>query len=59
MRAVQVESALLLVPEADDGKGYPGRIRPGWYTRNQVAALLRKHKHDPDAIQFMADMLEE
>ncbi len=59
MLAVQVQSVLLIVPQADQAAAYPGGIRPGYYTRNQVVALLREHKDDPDAIQFIADMLEE
>lgn len=59
MLAKQAESNLLLVPETDDGGAYPGGIEPGYYTRNEVVALLREHKDNPSAIQFIADMLEE
>lgn len=48
-------SILLVIPE---GK-HPGNIEPNIYTRNETAALLREHKDNPDAIQFIADMLEE
>lgn len=53
---------LLLVPDyCPSGKErkYPGGIKPGSYTTNEVVALLRQHKHNPAAIQFLADMLEE
>jgi len=59
MESVQVKNALLVVPHADEGAAHPGGIRPGYYTRNQVVAVLREHKDDADAIQFIADMLEE
>ncbi len=51
----------LLVPEPDAEKRtvYPGGIQPGRYTHNAVVELLRKHKNDPEAIQFIADMMEE
>ncbi len=38
---------------------YPGQIKPGTYAVNDVVAMLRRFKHNPDAIQFIADMLEE
>ncbi len=56
------EKCLLVVPDycAHCGQTkYPGDIKPGAYTTNEVVALLRKHKHNPEAIQFIADMLEE
>jgi len=31
----------------------------GYFSVNQVVALLRKYKDNPDAVQFIADMLEE
>lgn len=51
----------LLIPdhETDQDEGYPGDIEPGIYSLNEVVELLRKHKGNPDAIQFIADMLEE
>lgn len=30
----------------------------GYFTINQIVALLRKYKNNPDAIHFIADMLE-
>ena len=51
---------MLIIPEYDEeNRFYPGDIQPGYYTRNEVAALLRRHKRDPEVIQFIADMLEE
>ncbi len=35
------------------------RVKPGVYQGNQVVELLREHKEDSEAIQFIADMLEE
>lgn len=31
----------------------------GNFSPNDFAYLLRKYKNDPDAIQFLADMMEE
>lgn len=31
----------------------------GYMTMNEIVDLLRKYKTNPDAIQFIADMLEE
>lgn len=53
---------LLVVPDhepGDEPEPYPCGIWPGKYSRNAVVALLRSHKHCPDAIQFIADMMEE
>ena len=31
----------------------------GEMSMNQIVELMRRHKNSPDAIQFIADMLEE
>lgn len=31
----------------------------GYMMMNDIVALLRKYKHDPDKVQFIADILEE
>jgi hypothetical protein len=31
----------------------------GYFTVNGIVKLLRKYKSEPNAIQFLADMLEE
>jgi hypothetical protein len=51
----------LLIPEYDleDPQPYPGDIQPGEYQGNEVVELLREHADDPEAIRFIADMLEE
>ena len=51
----------LLIPEYDpDGpKPYPGDIKPGVYEGNEVVELLPQHSANPEAIWFIADMLEE
>ncbi len=48
----------LLIPPDPGAKPYPGGIAPGFYHINDVVALLREHKHNPEAVQFIADMLE-
>jgi hypothetical protein len=54
-----VESALV-IPDYDPYKPepYPGDIKPGYYSKAQVRELLRKHKDNPEALQFIRDMLE-
>jgi hypothetical protein len=48
----------LNIPEHEnDGEKYPGGIKPGDYGREDVVKLLRDHKGDSEAIQFIADML--
>lgn len=49
----------LVIPELEEGETYPGSIQPGSYDDNEVVTLLRQHKQDPEAIQFIADMLEQ
>ncbi len=51
----------LLVPEhdPDHAQPYPGDIEPGLYSMSGLVALLRQHAENPDAIHFIADMLEE
>jgi len=51
---------ILIIPEYDPvtpGR-YPGDIKPGKYSETQVKALLKKHKSNPEALQFIRDMLE-
>ena len=53
--------ATLLIPDYDpyDPKTYPGDIKPGYYQQSQVNRLLKKHKDNPAALQFLRDILEE
>lgn len=52
---------ILVIPDYDpyEPKPYPGGIVPGEYTLSGLVELLRKHKNNPEAIQFIADLLEE
>ena len=34
-------------------------LENGYMTMNEIVDLLRKYKTNPDAIQFIAEMLEE
>ena len=42
----------------DTAEGYHG-VQPGYYTLNEVVQLLRDNKGNADAVQYIADMLEE
>ena len=48
----------ILIPDADQGCQPDHNITPGFYDRTGVVALMRHHKTNPDAIQFLADMME-
>lgn len=54
------QGRFLLIPDydEDDPQPYSGDINPGWYSQAEFVELLRRHKDNPDAIQFLADMLE-
>ena len=42
----------IFIPENDDIAEH------GYMTINQIVELLRKYKNEPEAVQFIADMLE-
>lgn len=49
----------LMIPDHEkDGDKYPGNILEGYYSFGALVKLLRLHKENPSAIQFIADMLE-
>jgi hypothetical protein len=51
--------AVLLIPEpASEGDPPTCGVMPGYYNAKQMLDLIEKHKASPDAIQFIADMLE-
>jgi hypothetical protein len=51
----------LLIPDYDpyNPKPYPREIKPGCYCEAKVKRLLKKHKDNPEALQFLRDMLED
>ncbi len=50
---------VLLVPDyEEDAETYPGDIKPGCYSHQEVIDLLRTHSNNPEAVRFLADMLE-
>jgi hypothetical protein len=51
---------MTIIPEYDpyNAKPYPGDIKPGRYRRSEIKKLLKKHKDNPEALQFIRDMLE-
>lgn len=53
------KDAVLLIPEPEDENApAPHGVAPGYYNPKQMLELLDQHKHNPDAIHFIADMLE-
>ena len=50
----------IIIPDYDpyNAKPYPGDIKPGCYRRSEIKKLIRKHKDNPEALQFPRDMLE-
>ena len=55
------ENTELIIPDYDpyDPKPYPGDIKPGSYSATKVKKLLKKHKGNPEALQFLQDKVEE
>ena len=51
----------LIIPAYDpyNPKPYPGDIKPGYYGEAKVKQLMKKHENNPEAIQFIQDILEE
>jgi len=51
----------LIIPDYDPSNPipYPGDIKPGYYSQAKVKKLLKKHKDNPEALQFLRNMLEE
>jgi hypothetical protein len=50
--------AVLLIPEPEAGELPAFGIKPGYYTRSGLLELVMQNRHNPDAIQFIAEMLE-
>ena len=50
----------IIIPDYDpyNPKPYPGDIKPGYYSKSEIKKLLKKHKNNPEALQFLRDMLE-
>jgi hypothetical protein len=58
---VSAVMCVLLIPEYDpeDSQPYPGDIQPEEYGGNEIVELLREYAENPEAIRFIADMMEE
>ena len=54
------DEAIVIIPDYDpyNTKPYPGDIKPGCYRRPEIKKLLKKHKDNPEALQFIRDMME-
>ena len=50
----------LIIPAYDPyyPKPYRGDIKPGTYSQAKVKKLLKKNKDNPEALQFLQDMME-
>lgn len=55
------ESKFLTIPDYDpiNPKPYPGDIKPGEYTMTEVKSLILANIRNPEALQFIRDMMEE
>ena len=51
---------IIIIPDYDpyNAKPYPGNIKPGSYRKSEIKKLIKKHKGNPEALQFIRDMLE-
>lgn len=58
---MRLKDILLIIPDYDEEQPetYPGGIKPGAYDTNEVVTILRENAYNPEAIRFIADMLEE
>lgn len=52
------KDAVLLIPEPEEGESPTCGVKPGYYNSAQMLALIQDHKLNPDAVHFIADMLE-
>ena len=59
MAKVSLE-ARIIIPDYDPDKAepYPGDIKPGYYSKSAVKKLLKTYKGNPEALQFIRDMME-
>ena len=59
MMAKVPDEETIIIPDYDpyNAKPYPGDIKPG-YRRSEIKKLLKKRKDNPEALQFLRDMLE-
>ena len=50
----------IIIPDYDpyNAKPYPGDIKPGSYSKSEIKKLIKKYKDNPEALQFIRDMLE-
>jgi hypothetical protein len=60
MMAKVSDEETIIIPDYDpyNPKPYPGDIKPGYYSKSEIKKLLKKHKDNPEALQFFRDMLE-
>ena len=55
------DGKFLVIPDYDPihPKPYPGDIKPGEYTMPEVQTLILVNRNNPEAMQFLRDMMEE
>lgn len=52
-------AAVLLIPDYENNNDkYPGDIKPGYYNRPQLLNLIIANRENPEALYFIADMLD-
>lgn len=52
--------SVLLIPYYEEGgkEEYPGGIKPGYYNEKELIQMILQHAANPEAIYFIADMLD-
>lgn len=55
----EIQGPHLFIPDYEnEGDKYPGDVKPGYYDPRQLVILLLYHLDNPNALQFIADMME-
>ena len=54
------DEGMIIIPDYDpyNPTPYPGGIKPGYYSKSEIKKLLKKHKDNHEALQFLGDTLE-
>jgi hypothetical protein len=60
MMAKVSDEEMIIIPDYDpyNPKPYPGDIKSSCYSKSAIKKLLKKHRDNPEVLQFIRDMLE-